>query len=175
MKRLVRYFVLGLALAIVLSPASAQRRAMQTGHIEIITNPPGFEIVVNGTKRPEHTNATVELPEGRYEIELVWPSSSYRHSFSVEVLPGDVLTQRFDLRASVPAAAQSAQAAQRQRRAMRTGYLEIITEPPGLEIFVDGAKRKERTNANLELAEGRHQIELVLPATAYRHAFDVQM
>ena len=58
-----------------------------------------------------------------------------------------------------------------KRREIRTGLLEIVTEPAGLEIFVDGIKRPERTNATLELTEGKHHIELYLPSTAYRHSF----
>jgi hypothetical protein len=124
MSQLLRYFVLTLALSFVSSPADAQsgqarqrqavqpkavqpqaaqpqRRVMHTGHIEIITDPPGFEVFVNGTKRAERTNATLELLEGRHQIELFLPATSYRHSFVVEMLPADVRTQRFDMRGSL--------------------------------------------------------------------------
>ena len=82
-------------------PAQPQRRVMHTGHIEIITDPPGFELFVNGTKRAERTNATLELLEGKYQIELFLPATSYRHSFAVQILPADVLAQRFDMRGSL--------------------------------------------------------------------------
>jgi hypothetical protein len=62
-----------------------------------------------------------------------------------------------------------------KRREPRTGFLEIVTDPPGLEIFVDGIKRPQSTNATLELPEGKHHVELYLPNTAYRHSFTVDI
>jgi hypothetical protein len=84
-----------------LAAVQPQRKPMHTGHIEIITNPPGFQVFVNGTKRVERTNATLELLEGKYQIELFLPATSYRHSFTVEVQPADVLTQRFEMHGSL--------------------------------------------------------------------------
>ena len=83
------------------SAVQPQRKPMHTGHIEIITDPPGFQVIVNGTKRVERTNATLELLEGKYQIELFLPATSYRHSFTVEVQPADVLTQRFEMHGSL--------------------------------------------------------------------------
>lgn len=54
---------------------------------------------------------------------------------------------------------------------IKKGVLSITTDPAGLEIFVDGAKRGETTNASLELPEGKHSIELYLPSTGYRYSF----
>jgi hypothetical protein len=103
----------------------AQRRVMHTGHIEIITDPPGFEIFVNGAKRPERTNATLELLEGRYQIELFLPATSYRQSFNVEMMPADVLTQRFDMRGSLRV----------DSFWVRDGKKSV---GPALEVFLDG-------------------------------------
>ncbi len=58
-----------------------------------------------------------------------------------------------------------------KRKEIETGVLEIRTDPPGLQIFVDGMKRAETTNARLALQEGKHLIELYMPATGYRHSF----
>src|SRR5712692_10544746 len=57
-----------------------------------------------------------------------------------------------------------------KRKEIETGVLEIRTDPPGLQIFVDGMKRLETTNARLALQEGKHLIELYMPATGYRHS-----
>ena len=58
-----------------------------------------------------------------------------------------------------------------KRKEIETGVLEIRTDPPGLQIFVDGMKRAETTNARLALQEGKHLIELYMPTTGYRHSF----
>ena len=56
-------------------------------------------------------------------------------------------------------------------REIARGGLYIRTEPSGLEIFVDGEKRPEVSDARLVLPVGRHSIELYLPGTGYRHSF----
>ena len=56
-------------------------------------------------------------------------------------------------------------------RVISKGILNITTNPAGIEIFVDGEKRTEVSNTNLELIEGRHLIELYLPSTGYRYSF----
>ncbi len=58
-----------------------------------------------------------------------------------------------------------------KRKEIETGVLEIRTDPPGMQIFVDGMKRPETTNARLALQEGKHLIELYMPTTGYRHTF----
>jgi hypothetical protein len=56
-----------------------------------------------------------------------------------------------------------------------TGLLEIRTDPPGLQIYVDGQRRPELTHATLTLQEGKHLVELFMPATGYRHSFTVDI
>jgi hypothetical protein len=102
-----------------------QRRVMYTGHVEIITDPPGFEIFVNGTKRAERTNAILELQEGKYQVELFLPATSYRQSFALEILPADVLTKRFDMRGSLRV----------DSFWVRNGKK---SDGPPLEVFLDG-------------------------------------
>ena len=62
-----------------------------------------------------------------------------------------------------------------KRKEPETGVLELRTEPPGVQIFVDGTKRVETTNARLALQEGKHLIELYMPLTGYRHSFTVDI
>ncbi len=56
-----------------------------------------------------------------------------------------------------------------------TGTLELRTDPPGLQIYVDGTNRVETTNAGLQLLEGKHLIELYMPSTGYRQSFTVDV
>jgi hypothetical protein len=58
-----------------------------------------------------------------------------------------------------------------KRKEIETGMLEIRTEPPGMQIYVDGQRRPELTSATLILQEGKHLVELYMPATGYRHSF----
>ena len=58
-----------------------------------------------------------------------------------------------------------------RREELNNGMLFVTTEPAGLEVFVDGVKRDEVTNASLKLPIGKHSIELFLPSTGYRYSF----
>ena len=58
-----------------------------------------------------------------------------------------------------------------KKKEIRRGTLEIRTDPVGVQIFVDGVKREDVTKGILELPEGKHHIELYLPATGYRTSF----
>jgi hypothetical protein len=62
-----------------------------------------------------------------------------------------------------------------KRKEIQTGVLEIRTDPPGLQVYVDGQRRPELTNATLLLQEGKHLIELYMPTTGYRHSFTVDI
>ena len=57
----------------------------------------------------------------------------------------------------------------------QTGLLELRTDPPGLQIYVDGQRRPELTNARLTLQEGKHLVEVFMPATGYRHSLTVDI
>lgn len=62
-----------------------------------------------------------------------------------------------------------------KRKEIRTGLLEIRTDPPGLQIYVDGIRERDLTNATLSLQEGKHLIELYMPGTGYRNSFTVDV
>jgi hypothetical protein len=78
-----------------------KRREPRTGFLEIVTDPPGLEIFVNGIKRPQSTNATLELPEGKHHIELYLPNTAYRHSFTVDIQPAQTSRQRLTMRGAL--------------------------------------------------------------------------
>ncbi|MCA9640490.1 MAG: PEGA domain-containing protein, partial [Myxococcales bacterium] len=39
----------------------------------------------------------------------------------------------------------------------------ITSEPPGAEIYIDGRKQPEMTNAKIPLARGTYQVKVVKP------------
>jgi hypothetical protein len=58
---------------------------------------------------------------------------------------------------------------------VQTGVLEIRTDPPGLQVYIDGMRRPELTNTSLLLQEGKHLVELYMPGTGFRHSFTVDI
>jgi Caspase domain len=55
------------------------------------------------------------------------------------------------------------------------GRLELNTDPPGFEIYIDGARQDQVTPAKLSLQEGKHLVELYTAATGYRYTFTVDI
>lgn len=54
---------------------------------------------------------------------------------------------------------------------VKTGTIEIVTDPEKAEISVDGVKTGKFSNSIIELTEGKHMIALFLPETNYNHSF----
>lgn len=58
---------------------------------------------------------------------------------------------------------------------VKTGILELITNPENAEVSVDGVRIGPSSNRSLELTEGRHMISLYLPETNYNYSFVVNI
>lgn len=58
---------------------------------------------------------------------------------------------------------------------VRTGFIDIRTNPEKAEVSVDGIRTGQSSNCTLELAEGRHMISLFLPETNYNYSFFVDI
>jgi serine/threonine-protein kinase len=67
----------------------------QTGTVRVESTPAGAQILVNGQARPETTPATLILPVGKYQIEVVHGGS--RDQQSIEVKEGALLRISFQL------------------------------------------------------------------------------
>ncbi len=67
----------------------------QTGTLRVETSPAGAQILINGEARPETTPATLILPVGKYEIQVV--KNGQRDSQSVELKDGALLRVYFQL------------------------------------------------------------------------------
>lgn len=55
------------------------------------------------------------------------------------------------------------------------GRLVIRTTPRNAYIFIDDVKRRERTNAEIELPVGEHVVVVQEPGSTYRHVFKVDI
>ncbi len=58
---------------------------------------------------------------------------------------------------------------------IRTGMLEIESDPEGVEVSVDGVRTGKNSNCTLELPEGKHIVSLYIPRTNYNHSFMVNI
>lgn len=67
----------------------------QTGTVRVESSPPGAKILVNGEARPESTPATLVLPIGKYEIQVV--REGQKDSQSVELREGALMRVYFQL------------------------------------------------------------------------------
>jgi hypothetical protein len=70
--------------------------ARMTGQVQILSEPPAASIVVNGETRAEKTPATLEIPVGKYSIEV--DKDGYRRDRQdVEVKDGAFIRISFTL------------------------------------------------------------------------------
>jgi len=58
---------------------------------------------------------------------------------------------------------------------IKTGTIEISSDPENAEVSVDGVPTGQLSNCLLELTEGRHMISLFLPGTNYMHSVMVDI
>jgi len=58
---------------------------------------------------------------------------------------------------------------------IKTGIIEIISDPGGAEVSVDGVNAGKLSNCSLELTEGKHMISLFLRETNYMYSFMVDI
>lgn len=58
---------------------------------------------------------------------------------------------------------------------IKTGIIELATDPEKADVYVDGVKTDKVSNCTLELAEGKHMIALFLPETNYNYSFLVDV
>ncbi len=126
--------------------AGVRRREPKTGFVDIVTEPTGAEIFVNGIKRPEITSARLELTEGRHHIELYLPSTSYRHSFTVEVAPTRTVQERLILRGALRVDSFWLKDGQR-------------SSGPALEVYLNGSRVNQGQNL-ASLVAGTHELRV---------------
>lgn len=120
---------------------------IEPGILEINTDPQGVEISVDGVRRPEATNAHLELPEGKHLIELYIPSTSYRYSFTADIVPSETVRKDISMRGILEVA---------------SFWLKDGVKSPGppLDVFLDG-EAVGQSNLRLDkLQAGAHLLEV---------------
>jgi hypothetical protein len=126
--------------------AGVRTRLPKTGFLEIVTEPAGLEIFVNGIKRPEVTNATLELTEGRHHIELYLPSTSYRHSFTANIAAASPARERLTMRGALRVESFWLQNGQR-------------SAGPNLEVYLNGSRISQAQQLT-SLVAGTHELRV---------------
>jgi hypothetical protein len=126
-----------------------KRKELETGALEIVTDPPGLEITVDGVRRPEPTNARLQLPEGRHQIELYLPGTGYRHPFTVDISAARPVREVVSLRGVLQVESFAVVGGQR-------------SSGPSLEIFLDGTRVGQAQRRVDSLLAGSHTLEVRL-------------
>jgi uncharacterized caspase-like protein len=126
--------------------AGVRPREPRNGFLEIVTDPPGLEIFVNGIKRPQVTNATLELPEGRHHVELYLPNTAYRHSFTTDIRMAQTTRERLSMRGELRVESFWLRDGQR-------------SSGPALDVYLNGSRITQGQRVD-NLIAGTHELRV---------------
>jgi hypothetical protein len=130
-----------------LSVTGTKRKEIRTGTLEVRTDPPGLQIYVDGLRRPELTNALLQLQEGKHLVELFMPTTGFRHSFTVDISPTRAATETIVLRGVLQVASFWL-----QNGAKSAG--------PSLEVYLDGQAFGRSGSRVDSIVAGSHTLEV---------------
>ena len=130
-----------------MSVSGNKRKEIHTGVLEVRTDPPGLQIYVDGLRRPELTNASLLLQEGKHLVELYMPTTGYRHSFTVDVSPLRAVTETIVVRGVLQVASFWL-----QNGAKSAG--------PALELYLDGSPFGRSGSRVDNIVAGSHNLEV---------------
>jgi eukaryotic-like serine/threonine-protein kinase len=119
--------------------------SLQLG-IQIVTDPPGAEVFINGDKQSGQTPVVLPLAAGTYNLVLLLPGYG-RYAGSVQVK--DNVQTQFSTQLHA-------------KDSSRIAWLDISSSPPGAEIVVDGTTTTQSAPARMQLSPGIHRITLKL-------------
>jgi TonB family protein len=128
------------------SPRTAQssRPPATTGTLHVETDPPGAAVTVNGEARGVTPVDLADLPMGTYEVKL-------------------------DLKGYTPATESVVLAAQAPRGEVKvvlarplptTGAVDVVSNPPGAAVKIDGAPAGQTPLNDYKLKPGSHRVEM---------------
>ena len=133
---------------------SAPNVKPKNGFLKIVSNNPGYpsnpgdvEIYVDGTRRQEQLNSTMEMAEGTHMIEIYLAKTGYRSTLTTEISSSRQITKSVNLRGELDVA---------------SFWTKDGVKSPGpkLDVYVDGS-RVGKTNLHLDnLLAGSHEIEV---------------
>ena len=129
-----------------------------TARLEIVSRPPGADILINGQRQGRQTPATVSVAPGNYRVGVQKPGFAlYEESLKINA---DELKK---LNVSLA----------EQRKG--NGWVDIRSVPPGADILIDGTNTGQKTPAKIELPSGQYSLMLYLaPRPAVRETITVQ-
>jgi uncharacterized caspase-like protein len=130
-----------------ISVSGTKHKAIQTGILEIRTDPPGLQVYVDGQRRPETTNAVMVLQEGKHLIELYMPSTGYRNSFMVDITPARTATETIVVRGVLEVASFW----------LQNG---VKSAGPVLDVYLDGQRLGPSGTRTDNIVAGSHTIEV---------------
>lgn len=133
---------------VVLSPAAA---AVRTGIAEIITDPPGAAITVDGVPRGVSPVQVGDLKPGTHAVTLARAGRLLRRTITVQAGGKATLSVPMDAGAS----------------GSGSGWL-TVTSPVPAQIYADGTLIGRTDAPRTQLSAGRHQLALVNDALNYR-------
>ncbi|HET7291330.1 MAG TPA: TonB family protein [Vicinamibacteria bacterium] len=125
-------------------PPSTHPPLVATGLIRVETTPPGALISVNGEARGNSPLEVPGLAVGNYEVRA-------------ELKGYDTKAETVTILAGSPHAQVSLALA---RSAPVTGSVEIVSQPAGADVTVDGNRAGQTPLADLKLRPGSHRIEI---------------
>lgn len=115
--------------------------AASTGTLTVTTNPAGLDLVIDGQARGR-TPFQGQLSPGAHV--LVITHGNDRRSIPVTITAGSEVSQFIELAASTP----------------QYGQLQIVSEPAGASVSVDGQHRGTAPLTLIDLAPGEHTVTL---------------
>ena len=127
-----------------------------TGTLRVASRPEGAEVYIDG-QRQGTSPVELSLQAGRHDLDLRHGTMSRRES--VEVGAGNAAVHSYDL-GPVPAGTGGS--------AKETATLDLITEPSGARVSIDGRARGTTPLVLTDLAPGPHEVVLTNGATTVR-------
>jgi hypothetical protein len=129
------------------SVTGTKRKQIQTGILEVRTDPPGMQIYIDGQRRPEISNASLVLQEGKHLVELYMPGTGYRNSFTVDISPLRPVIETVIVRGELQVASFWLQNGRK-------------TPGPALEIYLDGQSLGRSGSRAENIVAGTHTLEV---------------
>ena len=134
--------------------------AQPTGTLSIESDPPGAEVLVDGTLRGM-TPLSMSLPEGSRAVMV-------RQGTNVKQLNVDVTrdaAKTYHIAWAEPASGAAPPA---------TGSLSVVSDPPGSAVIVDGTARGDTPLTVTNLTPGRHQVLVRNSGSTYQRTVEVE-
>jgi len=131
----------------------AQQKPASESDFQVTTSPAGASVTFDGdTSTRCKSPCSISLIPGRHTF--VVQHAGYRDQHRIIEVPRDA-GLIIDL-------------------AKQMGSLSLITNPPGLTVFIDGKEEPQKTPANLSLSVGAHHVQVMKGADKQEFTIDIR-